>query len=154
MKARNELEFHQDKLGKNKRLTKKETDTHKDLFEKFFHFAHDVIENHEELGLSRDAVKKLIDLKIATKKQMIKDGADVEIISLDIFVELWSEQTGTTEVNKLLDKKYQLKTESMKRLVEAFMTLKKMLTPEQMKKVKAICKSHAGQMEKKGSCCK
>jgi Spy/CpxP family protein refolding chaperone len=127
---------------------------HKNMFEKFFHFAHDVIENHEELGLSRDAVQKVIDLKINTKKQMIKDAAEIELATVDIFVELWSEKTGTAEVNKLLDKKYEIKKESMKRFVESFMALKKMLTPEQMKKVKAICKSHSGQMEKKETCCK
>jgi len=127
---------------------------HKDIFEKFFHFAHDVIENHEELGLSREAVKKIIDLKVNTKKQMIKDAAEVEIAAIDIFVELWSENTGTAEVNKLLDKKYELKKESMKRFIESFMALKKMLTPEQMKKVKAICKSHGGMQEKKESCCR
>jgi hypothetical protein len=127
---------------------------HRDIFEKFFHFAHDVIENHEELGLSREAVKKVIDLKINTKKQMIKDAAEVEMATVDIFAELWSENTGTAEVNKLLDKKYELKKESMKRFIESFMALKKMLTPEQMKKTRAICKGHSGQMEKKDSCCK
>jgi hypothetical protein len=127
---------------------------HKDIFEKFFHFAHDVIENHEELGLSREAVKKIIELKINTKKQMIKDAAEVELIAIDIFVELWGESTGTAAVNKLLDEKYELKKESMKRFIDSFMALKKMLTPEQVKKVKAICKSHGGMPEqKKSNCC-
>jgi hypothetical protein len=125
---------------------------HKDIFEKFFHFAHDVIENYEELGLSRDEFKKIIELKIKTKKEMIKDAAEVEMATVDIFAELWSEKAGTAEINKLIDKKYELKKESMKRFIESFMMLKKMLTQEQMKKVMAICKGHSGQMEKKETC--
>ena len=47
--------------------------------EKFFHFAHSILENHEELGLTDVDVKKVRDLKIGTKKSMIRNRAEVEL---------------------------------------------------------------------------
>ena len=48
--------------------------------EKFFHFAHSILENHEELGLTDVDVKKVRDLKIGTKKSMIRNRAEVELL--------------------------------------------------------------------------
>ena len=52
--------------------------------EKFFHFAHSILENHEELGLTDVDVKKVRDLKIGTKKSMIRNRAEVELLMVDI----------------------------------------------------------------------
>ena len=115
---------------------------HKDMFEKFFHFAHDILENREELGLSPETAKKVLELKISTKKDKIRDAAEVELLLVDIAVELWKDKPDLGAVNKLLDKKYDLKKASMKSLVAAFVAVKKLLSPVQVKKVMAICKAH------------
>ena len=125
------------------------------LKEKFFHFAHLVLENREELGLSEEDARKIKELKIRTKKDLIRDKAEIEILAVDIFAKLWDEKADLEGINKLLDKKYDLKREGAKKFIQAFVTLKGSLTKEQMKKAKAICKASGKQGEETGGkCCR
>ena len=120
---------------------------------KFFKIAHGILENKTELGLSDETFRKVKDLKISTKKELIKANAEIEIAAVDIMANMCESSADTTEINKLIDKKYTLKKESMKTLVSAFLNLKKMVTKEQMAKLHSMCKSHAGSEEKGKSCC-
>ncbi len=124
------------------------------LFEKFFHFCRDLLENQEEIGLSRETAQKVKELKVRTKKEMIKDGADIEMITVDIGAELWSQKPDIGLINKLVDKKYDLKKESVKKFIEAFVALKTMLTPDQLKKIMVICKGHSEQKQSPETCCR
>ena len=122
--------------------------------EKFFHFAHSILENHEELGLTDVDVKKVRDLKIGTKKSMIRNRAEVELLMVDIISSLYQEKPEISEINKLIDKKFEIKKAGMKKLIAAFVGIKKLLSKEQMKQVKAICKAEGHSQSKEGQCCR
>jgi hypothetical protein len=123
------------------------------LCSKFFHIAHGILENKTELGLSDETFHKVKDLKISTKKDLIKAKAEIEITAVDIMAKMWEDSAELTEINKLIDKKYTLKKESMKTLVSAFVNLKKMVSKEQLNKLRTMCKSNARPEEKEKSCC-
>ena len=120
--------------------------------EKFFHFAHLALENHEELGLSEDAVKKIRELKIGTKKSLIRNRAEVELLMVDVISKLHTEKPEISEINKLIDKKFDIKKAGMKKLIAGFVGVKKLLSKEQMKQVKAICKAEGYHQSKEGQC--
>ena len=120
--------------------------------EKFFHFAHSILENHEELGLTDVDVKKVRDLKIGTKKSMIRNRAEVELLMVDVISSLCQEKPEISEINKLIDKKFEIKKAGMKKLIAAFVGIKKLLSKEQMKQVKAICKAEGHSQSKEGQC--
>ena len=122
--------------------------------EKFFHFAHSILENYEELGLTDVDVKKVRDLKIGTKKSLIRNRAEVELLMVDIISSLYQEKPDTSAINKLVDKKFEIKKAGMKKLIAAFVGIKKLLSKEQIKQVKTICKSEAHHESKEGQCCR
>ena len=122
------------------------------LGEKFFHMAHSILENHSELELSEVNIRKVKNLKINTKKSLIMSTAEIETIAVDIMAEMWDASPDSNKINKLLDKKYSLKKESVKELVGAFLSLKKMLSKEQLCKLNGFCKTHAHAEQKEESC--
>ena len=124
------------------------------LGSKFFHMAHTIFENHEELGFSEENLHKVKDLKINTKKSLIRSTAEIDIIAVDIMANMWEESPDMAEINKLIDKKFTLKKEAMKELLNAFLSLKKMLSKEQLHKLHSICKANKSTKEKEQSCCK
>jgi len=122
--------------------------------EKFFHFAHSILENYEELGLTDEDAKKIRELKIGTKKSLIRNTAEVELFTVDIIVKLHEDKPEISEINKLLDKKFDVKKAGMKKLIAAFIGIKKLLSKEQMKKMKAICKAGDHGQPKEEQCCR
>ena len=120
--------------------------------EKFFHVAHSILENHEELGLTDVNLKKVRDLKIGTKKSMIRNRAEVELLMVDIISSLYQEKPDISEINKLVDKKFEIKKAGMKKLIAAFVGIKKLLSKEKIKQIKAICKSEGHSQSKEGQC--
>ena len=120
--------------------------------EKFFHFAHSILENHEELGLSDEAVKKVRDLKIGTKKSLIRNRAEVELLMVDVISSLCQEKPDISAINKLIDKKFDIKKAGMKKLIASFVAVKKLLSKEQIKQVKAICKSEGYHKSQEEQC--
>ncbi|MDO8662885.1 MAG: hypothetical protein Q7K98_06680 [Candidatus Omnitrophota bacterium] len=123
------------------------------LSNKFFKMAHAIFENQAELGFSDENLRKVKDLKLDTKKSLIKVNAEVETIAVDIMSKLWDDSPDMAEIAKLLDRKYTLKKESMKELLSAFVTLKKMLSKEQLRKLHSLCKAGSSAEEKERSCC-
>ena len=99
-----------------------------------------IVKNQEELGLSDDQAKQIKDLKMATKKDMIRKKAEIDVIALDIKAGLWEDEIDVASLNSLIDKKYELKKEKAKSLIAAYASLKGMLTKEQQKTLKGLCK--------------
>lgn len=124
------------------------------LGEKFFHFAHTILENREEIGLAEDDARKIRELKIKTKKDLILDTAGIEVAGVDILSRLWDEKVDLAEVEKLVDKKFDLKRESMKKLIRAFVTVKKILSRDQLKKLKSFCRAEKPAEGAEGQCCR
>lgn len=100
---------------------------------------HRAITNQEELGLSDEQVKKLKDLKITTKKDLVKKQGDIDIVAIDIKAELGEDTIDLAGIDKLIDQKYDLKKSKTKALVKAYADFKKVLTAEQSKKFKTLC---------------
>ncbi len=108
--------------------------------EKFFSKAHLILKNKEELGLSDKQVKEIKDLKIKTKKDLIRKKAEIDIVALDIKAAMWGKKIDTGAINSLIDKKYDLKKEKAKSLVGACAAIKGILTEEQKDKLKDLWK--------------
>lgn len=111
-----------------------------DLEAQFSAKAHLLMKSQEELGLSDDQMTKIHDLKMNTKKDMIRRDAEIEILALDIKSALHAETIDTKAVNALIDNKYDLKKEKTKALVGAYAALKEILTKEQKEKMKGLWK--------------
>ena len=114
-------------------------DKHKmHITDKFFMKAHFVLIHKDEIGLTEDQVNQIKDLKVAIKKDVIRKGAEIEVIMLDVWSELHKKQVDISAVNTFLDKKYELKKEKTKGAASAYVKLKGILTEDQMTKVKSL----------------
>ena len=100
-----------------------------------------IMSNAEELELSDAQLKQIKDLKMKIKKALIRQDAEIDIATLDIKAEMWQDKTDTGAINKLIDKKYDLKKEKAKAVVGAYADLKGILTKGQQEKMKEIMKS-------------
>jgi len=113
---------------------------------KFFQKAHFVLKNEEELGLSDKQAEQIKNLKIKTKKDLIRKKAEIDILAIDIKAEMRKDPINTNAINKLIDKKYGLKKDKAKALVSAYAALKNTLTAEQKTKLKDLLKKHKKKM--------
>jgi len=101
-----------------------------------------VLSNREELGLSDEQVQKIKDLKVKSKKDMIKKKAEIDVLAVDIKAHMYQDPIDINAVNKLIDRKYDLKKEKAKASLKACADLKNILTEEQKTKLKSLCKTH------------
>ena len=120
--------------------------------EKFFNFAHLILENYEEIGLTDEDAKKVRELKVGTKKGLIRNTAEAELLMVDIISSLYADKQDVAEINRLVDKKFEIKKAGMKKLIAAFVGIKKLLSKEQMKQLKAICKSEGYHKSQEDQC--
>lgn len=102
--------------------------------------AYFLLKNEDELDLTDEQVKKIKDLKIAVKKDLITRKAELDLIKIDIQTMLHEDKVNLEEINKLIDKKYDLKKAKSKYLIETYTTLKNTLTEEQKKELKKLWK--------------
>jgi hypothetical protein len=129
--------------------TKGQKGGHWDLEKKFSCKAHLILANKEKLGLSDGQVTKIKELKMKTKKGLIRKAAEIKILALDIKAAMWKDPINTSAVNKLIDKKYDLKKGKTKSLVGACAALKGILTKGQKEKMKGLwlTKGHKEKMK-------
>jgi len=131
--------------------------SHFSLEDKFSKKTKLILSNQDELGLSDEQVKKVKELKLETKKGLLKANAEIDIIALDIKAKMWTDSIDTNSVNKLIDKKYDLKKEKTKSLVAAYVALKDILTKEQKEKMGELykkCKMKSSMKKSKRKCSK
>jgi Spy/CpxP family protein refolding chaperone len=105
------------------------------LDKKIFCRLHSALANQEKLDLSDDQVAKIRELKMSTKKDLIKRDAEIDIISVDIKSKLREDKIDKENIGKLIDQKYELKKEKAKALIDACAGLKSILSVEQNKKL-------------------
>ncbi|UCD54603.1 MAG: hypothetical protein JSV93_03530 [Candidatus Omnitrophota bacterium] len=115
--------------------TKWQKGCHWDFEKKFSNKAHLILAKKKELGLSDAQVTKIKELKIKTKKDLIKKSAEIKMLALDIKAAMWEDPINTSALNKLIDKKYDLKKEKAKSLTGACAALNDILTKEQKEKL-------------------
>jgi Spy/CpxP family protein refolding chaperone len=110
----------------------------KSIQEKFFKKVKMLHRYQDELNVTDNQLEQIRELKITLKKELIKKKADIEIISLDIRSLLYEDEVDLNAVNKLVDQKYEIKKSKMKMVVRSLSELKKILSKEQMDKLKDI----------------
>ena len=110
------------------------------LEEQFYHKAHFLLDNGEELGLSDDQINQIKELKLSTKKALITKDAEIEVLAMDVQAEMHKETIDKEALHRLIDKKYDLKKEKAKSIASAYAALKGIVTKEQKDKMKAIWK--------------
>lgn len=104
----------------------------------FFKKAHFILENEEAIGLSVEKAAAVKALKLETKKALIKQNAEIEVVSLDIQKELHTYPVNAEALGKLVDQKYDLKKAEAKGLVEAIAQLKGTLSKDQYEKLRSL----------------
>jgi Spy/CpxP family protein refolding chaperone len=105
---------------------------------KVFHKFHLAISNEVELGLSEEQYEKIKTLKINTKKDLIIKRAEIDVLKIDIKAKLWEDTIDKKGINKLIDKKYEIKKEKAKALVDTYAKFNNILTEEQKKTLETI----------------
>lgn len=100
--------------------------------------AHCLLESKEELGLSADQVKKIQDLKLNLKKEMIRKEAELKVLKVDLMAAMKSDDWDVDAMNKLIDQKFDLKKQMMKSGVAAKGQLMSILTDDQKAKMEEL----------------
>ena len=77
-------------------------------------------------------------LKLNTKKNVIKKRAEIDVLRIEIKLKLWEDTIDKKSINKLIDKKCEIKKEKAKALVDAYAQFKNILTEGQKKTFKTI----------------
>ncbi len=112
------------------------------------------LKNKENLSLTTEQETKIKDLCTKTRKDFIQLKANAETIEVDIKTKLMEDYNlDTKALNSLIDKKFELKKQMVKSLINSHVTLLSLLTPEQKEKFKEVmneCKK--GNCNCKGSC--
>lgn len=114
---------------------------------KFFMKSHMIAKNADAIGLSADNVKAIEDLTMETKKALIRQDAEIKIVSMDIMKSLHNDMLNADEVKKLVEKKYDLEKTKELALVDAYAKLKSSLSKDQTAKLKEIWKSKSEQKQ-------
>jgi len=112
------------------------------MTEKFFKKIHLVCRNQEELKITEKQMEEIKKLKIDTKKMIIKKTAELELITLDVKQEFWKDSIDKKNIDKLIDKKFDIKKSKAKALISAFIEFKNILSEKQMIAMKNICKKN------------
>jgi len=99
-----------------------------------------ILSNKAELGLTDEQAAKVKDLSSKVKKDLIRKDAEIDIGAIDLKEEKWKDPVDIEAVNKLIDKKYELKKDKAKYQVAAYAELQGLLTADQKIKVKEIYK--------------
>ena len=123
----------------------------KSIKEKLFKTVRMIYHNHDELNVNDNQLNQIRELKIALKKDLIRKKADIEIITVDIRSLLHEDEIDVNAVSKLIDQKYEIKKDNMKKVVKSFAELKKILTKEQKEKLKEVIRDQRGMHMSKGS---
>ncbi len=110
------------------------------MSKKFFMITMMIYKNKEEIGLTEDQRKQIESLKMELRKDNIKKKAELEILKIDIGSLMHKDQIDVAAVNKLIDQKYEIKKAKTKKGVESFVKLKKIITKDQMTKLKNLKK--------------
>jgi Spy/CpxP family protein refolding chaperone len=110
------------------------------LEKKFFHKAHFILDHQEELGLSQDTVDQIKQLKMDTKRVVIRKGAEKEIAWLDVREAMHEYPVDEERLVNLVQAKYAVKQEMSAALASSYAQVKNMLTEDQYEKMKELWK--------------
>ncbi|HBG60415.1 MAG: hypothetical protein A2Y03_00280 [Omnitrophica WOR_2 bacterium GWF2_38_59] len=106
----------------------------------FFKRVKMIYSDQEELGVTEEQLGKIKEVKTALKKDLIMKEAELDIVMVDMMALMYDDETHGDKMKELIDKKYEVKKEKAKRVVDACMSLKEILTEEQKEKMKEMKK--------------
>lgn len=98
------------------------------------------LENKDAIGLNAEQVAQIEAIKMDTKKAMIRGGAEMEIMMLEMKAKLHEEKVDVEGMNAMIDKGSAGWAEAGKASVAAYAKLKGILTADQMTKAKEVWK--------------
>ena len=108
-----------------------------------------ILKNKEELGLTAKQEDQINALLLKSKKDSIRQDAEIEILGLEIKDKMREDAINLKEINPLIDKKYDLKKAKTKSSLAAYAELKSILTDKQRETLKGLYKTKMS--EKRGS---
>lgn len=111
-----------------------------DLEGKFFWKARMIQGHQQELGLSDAKADEIKALMLETKKNLIRQNAEIEVLDIEISEKLHAYPVDVQAVNDLIDQKFEAKKTKTKSLVDSFAKLKASLTQDQYTKLKELFK--------------
>lgn len=97
-----------------------------------------------ELGLSDDQTTRLHQIVVDTEKSAIKSRAEMAVRGIELRELLRADKPDRQAVLKKVDEISLLRQESMKQDVDALLSAKSVLTPEQQKKIRAFIERRHG----------
>ena len=100
---------------------------------------HCIFMMQDELGMTEEQLNKIKELKLKTKKDLIKKKAEIDILAVDIKAQFWGNTLDATKTKDLISKKYDLKKEKASIVVDGYVALQNILTDSQKKKMKDLC---------------
>lgn len=107
--------------------------------------------NQDRIGLSKDQVKKLSDLKGAFRKTAIMEKAQIKVLHLDIMKDMMHRKIDTGEVRKDMDQVLVHKKKIMDSYLNMIAKAHLVLSPKQFEKVKKLWREmmmmHHGMMD-------
>ena len=111
-----------------------------DVESKLFMKAKMALHKADELGLSDAQKTQIEDLLYESKKNKIRQKAEIKTLELDIWRQLKADPINLETINPLVDQKYELKKQKTKSAIAAIAKLKQTFTPEQQVKMKELYK--------------
>jgi Spy/CpxP family protein refolding chaperone len=118
---------------------------------KFFKKVKMIYLYQDELNVNEKQIDQIKELKIALKKDLIKSKAEMDIIGVDIRSLLYQDVIDVEAADELIDQKYEIKKDRMKNVIKSYAQLKKILTKEQIEKLKEIVGNQKKMLMPKGS---
>ena len=104
----------------------------------FFHKSHLMLRHEQELGLSDEQVERVKAIMAETRKRLIRDEADIDVLDVDLMRELHKPTVDVQATRSILDKQYEAKKARAIALAQSIADLKATLTPEQHAKLKGL----------------
>ena len=108
------------------------------MADKFFQKAY-FIEAHEDpLRLSDAQLEMLRDLRREVRKRLIRENAEIEVLSIDILETIRENPVDVKAANSALENFYELQRKKSQGLIESYASLKNILNDEQYQKLNRI----------------
>lgn len=97
-----------------------------------------MLADRDKLGLSEDQIKKIKDLSVKVRKAVIKMGAEIRTLRVDMNTTVWEAPLDLNESNSLLARSHSLFEDRGKFLLNSIHELHQILTPEQLKSFNSL----------------
>ncbi len=97
----------------------------------------------KELGLSKQQIEKIKDLKFSTDKEVVNLRSQMELKEIDLREELSKDSPDMNRVKNLIKAKHSIMADMELSKVKEYIGVKSIMTPEQVKKFKEIIRRRA-----------